>query len=340
MHVLVTGGTGFLGSHTVAALLQGGHTVRLLVRSPRRMASGLGPLGVAGLDHVVGDVTDADAVAKAVDGCQAVIHAASVVSLHVRDAATVLDTNRTAAELVLGQAVDDGLDPVVHVSSIAALAGGTADAPVTADSPLTENTGTYARSKAAAEQVARDLQADGHPVVTVYPTMVMGPHDPNLGEGIKAWRNLLRGTIPVLPPGGTHVVDVRDVAAAHLAMLRPGQGPRRFVTAGHHATTVDVVRGLEEATGRTLRVGTIPAALVHAGGRVADALQRTLPIRLPFGYEAASTLTRDTRCDDAATWKELGITPRPLQDTIADTVRWMAEEGLISASQAGKLAVR
>lgn len=338
MHVLVTGGTGFLGSHTVAALLQGGHTVRLLVRSPRRMETGLGPLGVAGLDHVVGDVTDADAVARAIDGCHAVIHAASVVSLHVRDAASVLETNRTAAELVLGRAVAADLDPVIHVSSIAALAGGTAENPVTGDFPLTESTGTYARSKAAAEQVARDLQAAGHPVVTVYPTMVMGPHDPNLGEGIKAWRNLLRGTIPVLPPGGTHVVDVRDVAAAHLALLRPGQGPRRFVIAGHHATTTDVVRGLEEATGRSLRVGTIPAGLVHAGGRVVDALQRVLPLRLPFGYEAASTLTRDTRCDDAATWKALGITPRPLQETIADTVRWMAEEGIITAGQAGKLA--
>ena len=339
MRVLVTGGTGFLGSHTVAAILHAGHTVRLLVRSPRRLQTALGPLGLAGLDHVVGDVTDAEAVARAVDGCQAVVHAASVVSLHVRDAAPVLTTNRTAAELVLGQAVEARLDPIIHVSSIAALAGGTVDDPVTADSPLTDSTGTYARSKAAAEQVARDLQAAGHPVVTVYPTMVMGPHDPNLGEGIRAWRNLLRGVIPVLPPGGTHVVDVRDVAAAHLAMLRPGQGPRRFVTAGHHATTTDVVRGLEEATGRKLRIGTIPAGLVHAGGVVADALQRALPIRLPFGYEAASTLTRDTRCEDASTWKTLALTPRPLQDTITDTVRWMAEQGLISAAQAGRQAV-
>jgi UDP-glucose 4-epimerase len=239
---------------------------------------------------------------------------------------------------VLGQAVRQGLDPVIHVSSIAALRHGDVDDPVTADADLTDNPGTYAQSKAAAEQVARALQHDDAPVVTVYPTMVLGPHDPNLGEGTNAWRNLLRGVIPALPPGGTHIVDVRDVAAAHLAMLRPGMGPRRFVTAGQHVTTKQVVADLERATGRTLRVRTIPAGLVHAGGAVADAVQRALPIRLPFGYEAATTLTKDTRCDDAATWKELDIVPRPLQETITDTVRWMADEGLITRAQGGTAA--
>ena len=338
MRVLVTGGTGFVGSHTVAALVQAGHTVRLLVRSPRRIAPGLRPLGVAGVSHVVGDVTDAASVREALDGCDAVLHAASVVSLHVRDADRILETNRVSAELVLGQAVERGLDPVIHVSSIAALRHGDVDDPVTADSPLTDSSGTYARSKAAAEQVARDLQHDGKPVVTVYPTMVLGPHDPNIGEGTNAWRNILRGVIPAMPPGGTHIIDVRDVAAAHLAMLEPNKGPRRFVTAGTHVTTREAIDGLAEATGRRLRIGSIPAGLVHAGGVVADVVQRALPVKLPFGYEAATILTNDTRCDDADTWKELGLTPRPLKETIADTVRWMAEQGLITRKQAGRLA--
>jgi nucleoside-diphosphate-sugar epimerase len=338
MHVLVTGGTGFVGSHTVAALVQAGHTVRLLVRSSRRIEAGLGPLGVAGVGHVVGDVTDPETVDRALDGCDAVIHAASVVSLHVRDAARVLDTNRTAAELVIGHAVDRGLDPVIHVSSIAALDGGTPDEPITADSPITTSTGTYARSKAAAEHVARRFQDGGAPVVTVYPTMVMGPHDPNLGEGTKSWQNVLRGRIPVLPPGGSHVIDVRDVAAAHLAMVVPGQGPRRFVTAGQHVTALEMVDALARATGRNLRVRTIPAGLVHAGGRVADVLQRAVPLRLPFGYEAATTLTRDPVCEDDHTWKELGVTPRPLEQTVVDTVRWMLGEGMISRAEAGDLA--
>ena len=85
MRVLVTGGTGFVGSHTVAALIAAGHEVRLLVRSPDRIAPALRPLGVTErLDHLVGDVTDPSSVARALEDCDAVVHAASVYNLDAR----------------------------------------------------------------------------------------------------------------------------------------------------------------------------------------------------------------------------------------------------------------
>src|SRR5687767_8005226 len=142
MRVLVTGGTGFVGTHTVEALEAAGHEVRLLVRNPKRLVR-------ADADHVVGDVTDAAVVATALKGCDAAIHAASVVSLQVRDADEVLVVNRRSAEVVLGQAVEAGLDPVVHVSSIAALEPPEPGEPIGPDAPITTREGTYAQSKAA-----------------------------------------------------------------------------------------------------------------------------------------------------------------------------------------------
>ncbi len=121
MQVLVTGGTGYVGSHTVRALVDAGHEVRLLVRSAERMRRALEPLGVPPPPHVVGDVTDPVTVRRALDGCDAVVHAANVYALDARRAQEMASVNPSSTELVLGTAHELGLDPIVHVSSYVAL---------------------------------------------------------------------------------------------------------------------------------------------------------------------------------------------------------------------------
>jgi dihydroflavonol-4-reductase len=182
MRVLVTGGTGYLGSHTVAALVERGHQVRLLVRAPQRVAPAVAPLGLqAGdLEAVVGDVTDPAAVQQAVAGCQAVVHAASVYSLDRRDAGRVRQVNAPGTELVLGAAQRAGLDPIIYVSSTVALLPPSGQ-PLTPNSRVGQPPGPYLGSKAQAERVARRYQQAGAPVVTTYPGFVLGPHDPHLG---------------------------------------------------------------------------------------------------------------------------------------------------------------
>ena len=119
MRVLVTGGTGFVGCHTVAALVGQGHQVRLLVRAPERIGPALDPLGVTQLQVVLGDVTNPTTVQQAMAGCQAVVHAASVYSLDPRRAAVMAQTNPVGTDIVLGAAHRLGLDPIIYVSSVA-----------------------------------------------------------------------------------------------------------------------------------------------------------------------------------------------------------------------------
>jgi dihydroflavonol-4-reductase len=121
VQVLITGGTGFVGSHTVNAVAHAGHDVRLLVRSEKRVAPALDPLEVDPPPLVVGDATHPGAVREALDGCDAVIHCAAVFSYHPRHAADMATTNFDAAELVLRSALEEGCDPVVNCSSIVAL---------------------------------------------------------------------------------------------------------------------------------------------------------------------------------------------------------------------------
>src|SRR5438128_3722213 len=121
MRVLVTGGTGYVGSHAVAALVRSGHDVRLLVRSPDRVATALGPHDVSAPDVAVGDITEADSIDTALTGCDAVVHAASVYSLDPRDAPTIAATNTRGTETVLGAARRAEVDPIVYVSSYVGL---------------------------------------------------------------------------------------------------------------------------------------------------------------------------------------------------------------------------
>jgi nucleoside-diphosphate-sugar epimerase len=251
MRVLVTGGTGFVGCHTVASLVADGHQVRLLVRDRQRIAPALGPLGITDFDAAVGDVTNPATVQQVMRGCDTVVHGASVFSLNSRRAVLMAQTNPTGTDTVLGAAHRQGLDPIIYVSTLAVFLPPRV-ARLTAEAPLGAGTGIgpYTRSKITAEQIARGYQQTGAPVVITYPGGVLGPHDPHLGEGPLGVRDMLRGRWPLLPRGRLPLVDVRDVGALHAAVLRPGRGARRYLLAGPPVETVDLVGLVGELTGR------------------------------------------------------------------------------------------
>ncbi|GAA4244460.1 NAD-dependent epimerase/dehydratase family protein [Dactylosporangium darangshiense] len=334
MRVLVTGGTGFVGAHSAAALIAAGHDVRLLVRSPDRIGPALRPLGVStAVDHTVGDVTDLDSVERALRGCDAVLHAAAVYSLDARARPAIARTNAAGAETVLRAAVDAGCDPVVHVSSTAALLRRRAT--VTADSPLSSTPGPYIRSKAASEAVARRLQDAGAPLVIVQPGAVLGPDDPYCGDQARRLRDILRGRYPVWPSGGLQVVDVRDVARVHAAVITPRSGPRRYLVPGHFVDGDTMFATLRALTGRRLPSLIVSSAAMLPLSWTMSTLQRVTPFHLPVDHEGVVFVHSDTRCDDSRARGELGIQPRPLSDTYRDTIRWLHRTGRLTARQAG-----
>ena len=335
MRVLVTGGTGFIGSHSVAALLSHGHQVRLLVRSRERVARSLSPLGVADVESVLGDVTVPGSVEEAMGGCDALLHAAAVYSFDARAAARIREVNVRGTEIVLGAAVRAGLDPVVHVSSFVALLppGG---AVLTPDSPVTRPQGAYSRSKADSERVARRYQEQGAPVVITYPGIVIGPHDPYLGESNRIIIEFATSGVTIR--GGGPYVDVRDVAKVHAAVMEPGRGPRRYMITGDYLAMKDLTAMLHEITGHRGRIVTVPASAAEAIGRIADLVQHIMPGRVPFSHEAMWASALQAHCDDSRTVKDLGITPRDLRETLADTVRWLADQGHISLTRAREAA--
>jgi len=333
VRVLVTGGTGFVGSHTVAALVKQGHRVRLLARSPRRVDPALAPHGGAALEVVIGDVTDEGSVVAALAGCEAVIHAANVFSFDPRRVELMESVNERGTELVLAAASRIGLDPIVHVSSFVALLP--ADTPLTADSDVGSPVPAYSRSKASAERIARRFQADGVPVVITYPGSVWGPHDPYLGESGQMAQSALRGRSRLLNDGLLPISDVRDVATAHAALLHPGLGPRRYVVVGHNPHFRALIARLGELAGRNLWSIPVPAPLAFATGRVADWAKARFGANLGLSYEGPWLVANANEADSTPAINELGIEFTPLDKTLADTVKWLYESGHITRRQAG-----
>ncbi|WP_404393710.1 NAD-dependent epimerase/dehydratase family protein [Humibacillus xanthopallidus] len=327
---MVTGGTGFVGSHAVVGLLASGHEVRLLVRRPELVDATFAPHGLdAGRspgDLVVGDVRDGAVIRRALEGCDAVVHAAAVFSVDPRRAAEVTATNVAATEAVLGLAVEAGCDPVVHVSSSVAL---TRFGPSGPDLPLGDLDLPYAASKVESERVARRLQETGAPVVTVYPGGVYGPHDPHLGDqgGRLVW--IVRGRMPMWPAGGYHCVDVRDVAATMVRVMEPGHGPRRYVVPGHHIDGSELYGAVERAIGRKRPHLTLPKPVAGPVTAPINAVQSRLPVawHYPVDREGVELLIRDTRLDDSRARVELGLEPRPWDLTIRDTITSLVDAG-------------
>jgi nucleoside-diphosphate-sugar epimerase len=326
MKVFVTGGTGFVGSHIVAALYKAGHDVRLLVRRPEQVPVTFGPHGISPADLVVGDVRDAGVVAEGIEGCDAVVHAAAIFSLRRRDADVIAETNVAATRVVLGAAVAAGADPVVHVSSTAALIRRDGCGP---DLPIGDLTDTYARSKLESELVARQHQDAGAPVASIYPGGVHGPLDPYLSEQNNRLAWVARGLFPIWPKGGAHMVDVRDVARLVAACLERGRGPRRYVVPGHHVTGRDTFTAVAAAVGRPRPHVDLPERLAILLAKPLEPLDRVTSKRwhFPADVEGIATIACNTRFDDSPARDEFGLKPRQYDETIRDTVAWLVDSG-------------
>ena len=336
MRVLLTGATGFIGSHAAVALTRAGHRVRCLVRDRAKLEGVLATHRIACDEVVVGDVTDAEAVARALEGCEAVVHTAAIVALEASRAREVLGTNLRGVENVVGGAHARDIRSIVYVSSVGALWNPSGKV-ITEDSPLAAARSAYARSKADSERYVRDLQERGAPIRCVYPCGVIGPHDPGLSEGNHTLRVFLRDLM-VITSSGFSVVDARDLAVLLAALLVSETKSGRFVVGGHYLPWADVVTLMDELTGRRVRRYRIPGPMLRALGRVGDAVKRVVPFDFPLTGEAMDFATMWPTAITSDEIMRLGVRFRDARESYADAIRWMVEAGHMEPRLAGRLA--
>jgi len=331
LRVLVTGATGFIGWHAAACLRAAGHPVRALVRDREKGLRLLAPLGLEDADLVTGDMTDAAAVSRALDGCSAALHAAAAVSVTARDAS--FGDNVLGTRLVVGGACERGFESVVFVSSLTAIFDARAKA-TTGDSPLVKSATRYGRSKAESDAFVRSLQDAGAPVASVYPSGVIGPEDPGRSESMRAYRGFTRTMID--SEGGTQFVDVRDLALLLEALLEE-RVAGRFVAAGEFFEWRALKQCIEEVTGARIRCIAAPGWLLRAGGSVVDLVGRFSGKALPFSREGMEVATRWRPIEDSPEIAQLGVRWRDPKETLTDLYRWFVETGGIPSRALPKL---
>jgi nucleoside-diphosphate-sugar epimerase len=357
MRVALTGGTGFVGSHCLVRLLADGHSVHMLVRDPDKVRRALSMHGVTppdasdadvaalGVSFAVAELTDADQVRTALDGCDGVIHAAALLATGPKNETTMRAFNPASADTIFTTARDLGIDPIVYLSTMGCFADARPGDTIDAHRDPGQGCGGYTASKADAERVARRHQAEGAPVVCVYPGVITGPVDPNpaFSESTRAIKNLVERKSPALPlAAAMPFADVREVAEVCVRSLERGRGPRRYIMGTEWHPLREVVDVVRDVTGRSIRVASLPTGVIEPAARVVDLLMRTTPLELPATGEdlrmMLSGVGGEPILDQRPLKEDFDLPRTPFADSIADTVRWMAGAGVISARHAGLAA--
>lgn len=326
LKVMVTGGTGFVGFHTVKALVDAGHAVKLLIRSRKKMQRVFGPFGLEDLPFVAGDITDEASVDEALEGCDAVVHAAALVSVHASDSDKVLHNNLLGTRLVLGGAWQRGIQRMVQVSSTTALFSRSA-ARVNEISPLGTALSGYGRSKIECDKFVRELQDEGAPIYTTYPGSIMGPDDPGLSEAMIGLRTFLNTGMLLDTTGGIQIIDVRDLARAHLGLLERGGPPARYLMGGHYHSWQQYGDLMEEVTGRKFLRLRVPPGLLKAAGAAGDVLSRYVKMELPLSRESVIYATEWAIADDSLIKATLAMQYRDTAQTLRDAIGWLRSGG-------------
>lgn len=330
MKVLVTGATGFLGRRLVERLAPR-HELKLLVR-PTADRAGLPESATI----VEGDVTDRESLARAADGCGAIVHAAALVKI-LAPAAEFDRVNLAPLDHLID--ISPHKDKIVYVSSFIALGpterlpGGTADEstePVGPHGPKRRWINHYERTKTIADRHAREAIAAGAPLAVVYPGVIYGPG--SLTEGNIVVRHLLdlaRGRLPGLlgkPHRRWCYVFVEDVAEGIRRVLEDAPAGSRWCLGGENVTLARFYELVGEVGGIGVPKRRIPDRVARAGGLVARELARVTRSTPTLTPDLVEIYRHDWALSSAKAEQELGYSPRPLRSGLEETVAWLRRE--------------
>jgi dihydroflavonol-4-reductase len=326
MRAFVTGSTGLLGNNLVRRLLEDGHDVLALARSEDKAARELGDTRAR---IVIGDMTDVAGFADALSGVDWLFHTAAFFREYYApgDHSAIVDRINVGATMELARAAHArGVRKMVDTSSSGIIGIEPDGSPGHEGTPPWSGVerNLYLKSKRTVEPFLRAFSAEkGLFIASALPGWMWGPHDAApTASGQFAFDALAHKLPPAIPPGGSSVVDARDVAAGMLRIAEVGRSGERYILSGRFADLGEIVRELAVLTGAKAPARRIPfaGALTLAAG--AEIWSRITGKPSVMSLEGIRVMHARLAVTAAKAERELGVTFRPFEETLADTVAW------------------
>ncbi|HMC63811.1 MAG TPA: NAD-dependent epimerase/dehydratase family protein [Gemmataceae bacterium] len=329
--VLVTGGAGFIGSHLVRLLVERGEAVRILELPHARTDH----LPLDRVELVRGDIRSREDVGRAVRGCRDVYHLAANPQLWTQRRGHFRQVNFLGAVNVIEAALAAGVRRILHTSTESILTRAEQNGPIGEDQDvsLRDVIGTYCRSKYRAERHALRLARAGAPVIVVNPTLPTGPGDFGRSPPTQMLLDFCRGKRREYLDAELNLIDVRDVAEGMIRAMERGRPGRRYLLGHENLSIRQVFRILAGLTGLPEPWRRVPYPVALAAAYVSEWLADVFTHRTPAATVTGVKLTRRRMHFDAQrTVEELDLHPRPVADSLADTVAWFRNLGWLGGS--------
>ena len=330
MQVLVTGGTGFIGSHVVRRLLKEKIQVRCLLRGTSKRSN------LDGLDvsYVVGDLQDAASLKTALMDCDVLFHVAADYRLWARHPEEMDRINVEGTRQLFQAAADAHLKRIIYTSSVAAIGRPEANGHLgigneTLDPPPAQLIGAYKRSKFASDQLAREFAGKGLPVVLVNPAAPIGSHDIKPTPTGKMIVDFLNGRMPAYVDTGMNFVDVEDVADGHWRAFEKGRIGERYILGNKNMTLKDFLGTVAKISKRPAPRIQIPYALAWLAGAVSTGLSSVTGREPAIPLDGVRMAHAPMYYDSSKAVKELGLPQTPIETAIEKAVHWFQEHGYV-----------
>ena len=332
MKVFITGATGFVGSHVAQQLSDSGADLRLLVRQSSRRDN----IAQLNADVVLGDLRDSASLRKGMEGCELAFHVAADYRLWTKNPEEMYDANVNGTQSLLKAAQEAGVRRVVYCSSVATMGFGNGDLVTDEDTAVSvaDMIGHYKRSKFLAEQVVLDAAKNGVDVVMVNPSTPIGERDIKPTPTGRIVVDFLKRKFPAYADTGLNLVDVKDVARAHILAAEKGRPGIRYIVGGENLTLKQMLDKLAAITGLPSPTVKVPHAVTLLAGVVDEFWTGHIRGQEPrVTIDAVRMGRKKMWVSSARAERELGYKFAPVDDCLRRAAEWFVANGYAPAYQ-------